>query len=160
VTDPRDDQFHAAIQDAAARVTSAHQRRRKGYSKLTTTTTPPPAVLELFRRYDAVTDGEIEGVAMRVCPHLAKTTAAVAHWLAWAPLYLACERCAGRVQAAAAAALQESGEAALPASCDLCGQRPDRGIGMVEVARGPVIAHAALCDDCYPEGADTPRSGS
>ncbi|HYQ36761.1 MAG TPA: hypothetical protein VER10_12945, partial [Mycobacterium sp.] len=80
-----------------------------------------------------------------VCEHLRDVGPAPSHWIPGAPKILVCTAC------------WKSAEADLT-HCGLCGCH-DHNLTYLSVAdpHSPVTLHAAVCDDCYPEGADAPR---
>ena len=98
---------------------------------------------EARTRYeDASPEGERKRGQVRWerCPHITGGVQ-VMHWHAIMPRAIVCERCAppGGV-------------------CHQCGRKEDRltAVTLLVDERASTIAHASLCGECNPEGADAP----
>jgi hypothetical protein len=103
----------------------------------------PPAIQEMARRFR---EGCQDGTR---CPHKSPTRAEVTHQFGNHPDRRLCERCARPLLPYR------------PGACDVCGTcNPEGGLTYATTARGHLLQHMALCDGCYPEGADAPQMGS
>jgi len=101
----------------------------------------PPAIAEMLARFEA-------GIATgHMCRHKEPGRAQVTHMFGAQPHLRLCERCAQ----APLAALGRDGR------CDLCGDTTTDPT-TVRSVRGWLVFHMVLCDRCYPEGADAPRT--
>ncbi len=101
----------------------------------------PPALRRIVDRFD---EGmERSAATGLMCPHKRPDRVQPTHLFASQPDLRLCEQCAAPVLAAA------------PLACDLC-DRVMRGLTAVAWTRGYLTYHTALCDACYPEGADAP----
>jgi hypothetical protein len=135
-----EDQVAAAVRDAQRRV--ADPRRPGGRTREhVPTEQASPAVAELLRRCESASGGKC-----KLCEHLTKQPAGVAHWFAWQPDTFVCGRC---VRKFIAEGITARGESVFGlATCDLCGRQCGDERTDVEIAWGPNIIHAAICDTC------------
>ena len=134
------DQLGAAAADAMGKVRARHGGRERTamYDEM-------PQALQKVN--DLLLDA-LDRPA-RVCPHKDPHRAEPTHWFAAVPDHRMCERCAAPFVADWMAAVDQ---------CDLCHQTfPHRVLTGITGAFGHIIFPAALCDGCYPEGADAPR---
>jgi hypothetical protein len=102
----------------------------------------PPALQRIVRRFEAGMERSVRTGQM--CPHKDPARAQPTHLFASHPDLRLCELCAAPVLAT-----QQT-------TCDLCDTTCDPTL--VHYTIGYLMFHTALCDDCYPEGADAPRS--
>jgi ribosomal protein L37AE/L43A len=136
------DQMDAAAADAWGKVRTRHagRERKAAYDEL------PPAI----RKVSDLLDDALERPA-RVCPHKDPHRAEPTHWFAAVPDMRMCDQCAAPFVDDWTRGVDE---------CDLCRQTfPHGALTAITGAVGHIIIHAALCDGCYPEGADAPRAG-
>jgi hypothetical protein len=103
----------------------------------------PPAIRRIHQRFDEGMERSV--VTGRMCPHKHPRRAQPTHLFASQPDLRLCEQCAAPVLAAN------------PLACDLC-DKIKRDLTVVAWTGGYLTFHTALCDDCYPEGADAPKS--
>jgi hypothetical protein len=100
-----------------------------------------PALQRIVRRFEVGMERSVR--TGRMCAHKDPRRAQPTHLFAAEPDLRLCERCAAPVLKAGANV------------CDLC-----HGVcnpTLVHYTMGHLLFHAALCDTCYPEGADAPR---
>lgn len=140
------DQMDAAETDAWNKVRSRYTGRLRERSR-------PEDMPQALQKVNDLLFSTIErwkaGEPCRVCPHKDPQRAEPTHWFAAVPDLRMCERCAAPFVADWMAAVDQ---------CDLCRQAFPHGVlTLVNGAAGHYIIHAALCDGCYPEGADAPR---
>ena len=85
----------------------------------------------------------------RICPHKDPERVQVTHWFAGRPDTRMCESCAEPI----VEAFMRTAD-----GCDLCHRKyPHEELTLVNGAQHHFVIHAALCDECHPEGADSPR---
>jgi hypothetical protein len=101
----------------------------------------PPAIQRIHRRFDAGMERSI--VTGKMCIHKDPRRAQPTHVFASEPDLRLCEQCAAPVLAAGSNV------------CDLCDATCDPTL--IHWQRGYLMFHTALCDECYPQGADAPR---
>jgi hypothetical protein len=101
----------------------------------------PPALRRIAQRFETGLRRSVE--TGRMCPHKDPARAQPTHLFASHPDVRFCEQCAAPILATQ------------PTVCDLCDATCDPTL--VHYSMGYLMFHTALCDDCYPEGADAPR---
>jgi hypothetical protein len=105
----------------------------------------PKAITRVVEAFECAQERWAEGDHGYVCPHKDPYLAQPTHWFLTEPGARLCDSCAEPVIAAAR----------MSKRCDLCGR--DNGDPTIcQMVIGHITVHSVLCDDCYPEGADTP----
>lgn len=141
---PYQDQLQAAAADAWQRTATAPGRRREAGDE----SELPPAIRKVSDQLHQAIGRWRDGQPGRVCPHKDPRRAEPTHWFAAVPDLRMCDRCAAPFVADFMAAVDQ---------CDLChGDYPHDVLTLIALNVGHFIVHTALCDDCYPEGADAP----